>query len=131
MPVISFQIDSATLEGLDSLAKNGASRDDLLRQAVREFVAARLSGDRVIDMNAQAFDAFMASLDTEPTPAEQEGRRRLRSLRSPWREARDTGPTFQPNPETESAMREAERLARDPKAKRCHSVEEALKALKE
>ena len=73
----------------------------------------------------------MASLDDAPRPAEQEGRRRLQSLRYPWREARDDGPAFQPNPETVSALREAERLARDPKAKRCHSVEEALKALKE
>lgn len=131
MPVISFQIDSATLEGLDHLAKNGASRDELLRQAVREFVAARLAEPRVIDMNDQDFDTFMASLDAEPTAEEQEGSRRLQNLHYPWREARDAGPDFQSNPETESAMREAERLARDPKAKRYHSVEEALKTLKE
>ena len=46
-------------------------------------------------------------------------------------EPRDNGPAFQPNPETASAMLEAERLARAPKVKRYHSAEEALKALKE
>ena len=86
MPVISFQIDNAALEALDSLARNGASRDELLCRAVREFVAVRLPGDHVIDMNARAFDAFMASLDTEPTPAEQEGRHRLQAIRYPWRD---------------------------------------------
>ena len=37
----------------------------------------------------------------------------------------------QPNKETMAAMLEAERIARDPSAKRYYDVEEALRALKE
>lgn len=37
----------------------------------------------------------------------------------------------QPNRETAAAMREAERLAKDPSARRYSDVEEALRALKE
>lgn len=37
----------------------------------------------------------------------------------------------QPNKETIAAMAEAERIARDPSAKRYYDVEEALRALKE
>ena len=86
MQLVSFRIDEASLQGLDFLAKGGQTRSSLICQAVREYVGRHLLDNRVIDMNAQAFDEFMDSLDAEPTQEELDGRRRLKSIRYPWSE---------------------------------------------
>lgn len=84
MPLVSFRIDEASLRGLDILAKGGQTRSALIRQAVREYVARHLLDNRVLEMNAKAFDKFMDSLDAEPTQQELEGRRRLKHIRYHW-----------------------------------------------
>lgn len=84
MQLVSFRIDEASLQGLDFLAKGGQTRSALICQAVREYVGRHLLDNRVIEMNAKAFDEFMDSLDTEPTQQELEGRQRLKNIRYPW-----------------------------------------------
>lgn len=84
MRLVSFRIDEASLQGLDFLARNGQTRSALICQAVREYVGKHLLDNRVIEMNSKAFDAFMDSLDAEPTQEELDGRRRLKSIHYPW-----------------------------------------------
>ena len=85
MQLVSFRIDDLSLQGLDMLAKEGqTTRSQLICKAVRDYLGEHLYDNRVIKMNAEAFDEFLDSFDEPLSAEEREGRERLAKIQYPW-----------------------------------------------